>query len=80
MQDPEMATIYNTTVFRNGRVIQWRMRDGDYNRFKVLLDEDLEEVISERYEIDSDDCGGDDFATIMRMANKVGFKVKISLT
>lgn len=57
---------YNTAVFHNGQVMQWRLRDD--TRFKCCLTEQQKARLKDLGEaIDYDDCHADGFATINRM-------------
>lgn len=65
-----MPNQYNTTVFANGQVIRWRMRDADCNRFKVCLTPAQSEYI-DADQFDPDDCWGEDFVTICRLISEI---------
>jgi|APSaa5957512576_1039674.scaffolds.fasta_scaffold16462_3 hypothetical protein len=56
---------YNTTVFANGNIAHWRLRDHDCNRFKVYLLSSGNDI--DFGDIDIDDCDGEEFATAMRL-------------
>lgn len=63
----------NTIVFDNGKILKWRLRDGNYNRFKVCLSLSDEEDLYDSgflHEVDPDDCDGEEFATICRLMSE----------
>lgn len=71
-----MINEYATVVFPNGRIVSFRLRDHDYNRFKSCLicpssasgpgNRLLVEFMEAYPDIDTDDCNGDELATLMR--------------
>ena len=69
-----MLNLYNTIVFANGQVMQWRTRDIGQNRFKVCLSVKQESFIDERWEDlakIADDCEAEEFATICRYISEI---------
>jgi len=64
----------NTTVFANGQVLQWQVRNDDERWFKVYLTIKQLEYIrihSPAAELMIKYCPGDTFATIMRLVSKM---------
>lgn len=69
-----MPNQYATIVFPNGRVVQFRMRDAHFPRFKASLvvpsnrfgDELVVEFMKLHPDIDYDDCDGDGLARFLQ--------------
>lgn len=70
-KETQLMKNYCKTTFSNGEELVWRLRDADYNRFKVLLTYDQVQKLKtwESYnDVGSpDDCSGEEFATINRL-------------